>query len=167
MQHSEILSTMAEVSIVFAGFTGVVAMLGLGSDNQRVHGQMYQVGAMVGFSLIAALFSLVPLLLSAVGLSDAAVWRSASVGLLAALLAWTILGTMRLRYLRGRGVRLPRVLLKLMTLLTVLVSLVLLANAAGFLGSSAGGIYLICAFVPLLYATLFFVSVFLSIRVGE
>ncbi len=88
MQHSEVLSTLAEVSIVFAGFTGVVGMLGFQSENRRIHGQLFQVGAMIGFSLIAALFSLVPLLLSAVGLSDAAVWRSSSVGLVAALLGW-------------------------------------------------------------------------------
>ncbi len=167
MQHSEVLSTLAEVSIVFAGFTGVVGMLGFQSENRRVHGQMYQVGAMIGFSLIAALFSLVPLLLSAVGLSDAAVWRSSSVGLLAALLAWTIVGASRWRDLRGSGLRLPRVLPKLMTSLLVLVSVVLFANAAGFFSSRAGGIYLLCAFVPLLYATFFFVSVFISIRVGE
>ncbi len=48
MQHSEVLSTLAEVSIVFAGFTGVVGMLGLRSDNRRIHGQLFQVGAMIG-----------------------------------------------------------------------------------------------------------------------
>ena len=57
MQHSELLSTMAEVSIVFAGFTGVVGMLGFRSDDQRIHGQLFQVGAMTGYSLMAALFS--------------------------------------------------------------------------------------------------------------
>ncbi len=150
MQHSELLSTMAEVSIVFAGFTGVVGMLGFRSDNRHIHGQLYQVGAMIGLSLIAALFSLVPLLLSAVGLSDAAVWRSSSVGLLAALLAWTIVGASRWRGLRGSGLRLPRVLPKLMTSLLVLGSVVRVANADGFGRSRAGGIYLLCAFVALL-----------------
>ncbi len=164
MQHSELLSTMAEVSIVFAGFTGVVGMLGFRSDDQRVHGQLYQVGAMTGYSLMAALFSLVPLLLSAVGLSDAAVWRSSSAGLVAALLCWNTLGTIRMRGLQSSGLRW---MLLVMTSLTVFVSLVLLANAAGFFGSRAAGIYLLCVFVPLLYATLFFVRVFLSIRVGE
>ena len=168
MQHSELLSTMAEVSIVFAGFTGVVGMLGFRSDDQRIHGQLYQVGAMTGFSLMAALFSLVPLLLSAVGLSDAAVWRFSSGGLLAALLGWAFLGRLRMLYLRGSGIRLRADwLVKLMLSLTVLVSVVLFANAAGFLGSRAGGIYLLCVFVPLLYAAFFFVRVFLSIRVDE
>ncbi len=158
---------MAEVSIVFAGFTGVVGMLGFRSDNQRIHGQLYQVGAMTGFSLMAALFSLVPLLLSAVGLSDAAVWRSSSGGLLAALLGWAFLGRLRMLYLRGSGIRLRADwLVKLMLSLTVLVSGVLFANAAGFLGSRAGGIYLLCVFVPLLYAAFFFLRVFFSIRVG-
>jgi len=168
MQHSELLSTMAEVSIVFAGFTGVVGMLGLRSDNLRIHGQLFQVGAMTGFSLIAALFSLVPLLLSAVGLSDAAVWRFSSGGLLAALLGWTFLGRLRMRDLRRSGIPLRTDLLaKLMLWLTVPVVVVLFANAAGFLGSRAGGIYLLCVFVPLLYAAFFFLRVFLSIRVDE
>ena len=168
MQHSELLSTMAEVSIVFAGFTGVVGMLGLRSDNQRIHGQLYQVGAMTGFSLIAALFSLVPLLLSAAGLSDAAVWRSSSVGLLAALLGWGILGALRMRHLRGSGIHLRTDLsAKLMQLLIVPVFVALFAIVAGFLGSRAGGIYLLCVFVSLLYAAFFFLRVFLSIRVDE
>ncbi len=163
MQHSELLSTLAEVSIVFAGFTGVVGMLGFRSDNQRILGQMYQLGAMIGFSLIAAIFSLVPMLLSAVGLSDAAVWRSSSLGLLAALLGWSIVGTIRMRELRRSGYRTRRrVLAAVMNSLTVLVLLVLLANATGFLGARTEGIYLLCAFVPLLYAVFFFLRIFLS-----
>ena len=75
MQHTELLSTLAEVSIVFAGLTGVVGMLGFRSDNPALHGQLYQIGAMIGFSLIAALFSILPLLLSAVGLPDTAAFK--------------------------------------------------------------------------------------------
>jgi hypothetical protein len=160
--HSELLSTLAEVSIVFAGLTGVVGMLGFRSDNPVLHGQLYQIGAMIGFSLIAALFSIVPLLLSAIGLADVAVWRTSSLGLLAALLGWTAVGMTRLRDLRKSGYRGPRVLPKLMNALTVIVFLVLLASAAGFLGHHAGGVYLICVFVPLVYAAFFFLRAFLS-----
>ena len=162
MQHTELLSTLAEVSIVFAGLTGVVGMLGFRSDNPALHGQLYQIGAMIGFSLIAALFSILPLLLSAVGLPNTAVWRSSSLGLLAALLGWTAVGQNRLRVLRSVGYQGPAMLPKLMNALTAIVFLVLLASAAGFLGQHAGGAYLICVFIPLVYAAFFFLRAFLS-----
>ena len=118
---------------------------------------------MIGFSLIAAIFSLVPMLLSAVGLSDATVWRSSSLGLLAALLGWSIVGTIRMHELRRLGYRTRRrVLTAVINSLTVLVLLVLLANATGFLGARTEGIYLLCTFVHLLYAVFFFLRVFLS-----
>ena len=162
MQHTELLSTLAEVSIVFAGFTGVVGMLGFRSDSSEIHGQLYQIGAMIGFSLIAALFSIVPLLLGAIGLSDGTVWRASSVGLLAALIGWTIVGTIRMRDLRSSGYRGPRTLPRIMNWLTVLVFLVLFANAVGGLGPHTAGAYLLCVFVPLAYATFFFLRAFLS-----
>ncbi len=161
MQHTELLSTLAEVSIVFAGLTGVVGMLGFRSDNPALHGQLYQIGAMIGFSLIAALFSILPLLLSAIGLPDTAVWRSSSLGLLAALLGWTAVGQNRLRVLRSVGYQGPAMLPKVMNALTAIVFLVLLASAAGFLGDHAGGVYLMCVFGPLVYAAFFFLRAFL------
>jgi len=162
MQHAEILSTLAEVSIVFAGFTGVVGILGFRRDNPALQGQLYQIAAMIGFSLIAALFSIVPLIVSAMGLSDTAAWRFSSLGLLVALLGWTMVGRARLRNLQDSGYEGPRMLPKLMNLLSALLFLLLLANVAGLLGRHSGGIYLLGVFVPLVYAAFFFLRAFLS-----
>jgi hypothetical protein len=162
MQHAELLSTLAEVSIVFAGFTGVVGILGFRRDSPALHGQLYQIAAMIGFSLIAALFSIVPLLLSAMGLSDAAAWRFSSLGLLAALFGWTMVGRARLSDLRDSGYQGSQMLPKFMGLLTALLFLLLFANVAGLLGRHSGGIYLLGVFVPLVYAAFFFLRAFLS-----
>ena len=167
MQQSELLSTLAEVSIAFAGFTGVVGMLGFGSSNRRIRDQLFQVGAMIGFSLIAALFSLVPLLLSALGFSEPAVWRSSSLGLLAALVGWSIVGFVQIRQVTGSAYRFPGVFPKFMFALTGFVSLVLLANAAGFLAPRTAGTYVVCTFVPLLYAGLFFIRLFFPFRIDQ
>jgi len=162
MQHAEVLSTLAEVSIVFAGFTGVVGILGFRRDNTGLHGQLYQIAAMVGFSLIAALFSIVPLILSAIGLSGTTVWRLSSLGLLAAFVAWTKVGRARLRDLRDSGYEGPRMFPKWMISLTVVLLLLLFGNVGGLLGRHAGGVYLLGVFVPLLYAAFFFLRAFLS-----
>jgi hypothetical protein len=163
VQHTELLSTLAEVSIVFAGFTGVVGMLGLRTDDPGYQGQRFQIGAMIGYSLIAALFSIVPLILSAVGLSDAAAWRLSSVGLLAAMLGWTALGISRSRNLKRSGYRPVRMIQVIMRTTTAFILLILLANAVGFLGLHAGGAYVACVFIPLVYAAVFFLRAFLGV----
>ena len=164
VQHTELLSTLAEVSIVFAGFTGVVGILGFRTDHPAYQGQLYQVSAMIGFSLIAALFSIVPLILSAVGLSDAAAWRLSSVGLLAAVLGWTAIGISRSRDLKHSGYRPARMIGVLIRTITAFVLLILLANAVGFLGQYAGGVYVACVFIPLVYAAFFFLRAFLGVN---
>lgn len=139
-------------------------MLGFRTDHPAFQGQLYQVSAMIGFSLIAALFSLVPLVLSAAGLSDAAAWRFSSIGLLAAMLGWTAVGISRSRDLRRSGYRPPRIVGMLIRTITAFVLLVLLANALGFVGLYAGGAYVACVFIPLVYAAFFFLRAFLGVN---
>src|SRR5262245_8402971 len=145
MPNSELFATIAEVSIVFAGFTGVVATVGFRDSTQPNQSHLLHVGGMVGFSLIAALFALVPPLLSALELSDMVVWRVSSAGLASAMAAWQILGEVRWRSMKQLGNRdlSLRRFLVVVSATTALVVSALLVNTVGLL-SHAGGIYLIC-----------------------
>jgi hypothetical protein len=73
-----ILSTVAEVSIALAGFTGVVAVLG----NRRKHDwtpeERLQLRTLVETSLTALFASFVPSVLDLITTSEPAVWRSAN-----------------------------------------------------------------------------------------
>ncbi|MDJ0790170.1 MAG: hypothetical protein QNK05_25530 [Myxococcota bacterium] len=160
MQHEAVLTTLSEVSIVFAGFAGVVGALNLRNRTAEVLGQRYQAGAMVGFSLIAALFSLLPLILDGAGLSELAAWRTSSVALAAALFAWTALGRARMRALAETGLRLPERVALIMNSITGVAVLVLIGGGVGLL--DAAGAYIACVFLPLVYAAFFFLRAFLS-----
>ena len=163
MPGSELLAIIAEVSIVFAGFTGVVATLGFRDSAQPNWSHLLHVGGMVGFSLIAALFALIPLLLSELGLSDVTAWRASSIGLASAMVVWQTLGELRFRNVAQLGHRDPslRRFLLVVSITTALVALALFSSAVGLL-AQAGGVYMTCLFVSLAFAALWFVRVFLA-----
>jgi hypothetical protein len=160
VQHEAVLSTLSEVSIVFAGFAGVVGALNLRNNTAAMLGQRYQAGAMVGYSLIAALFSLLPLILDGAGLSELAAWRTSSVALAAALLAWTAFGRARMRALVESGLHVPGFVAVIMNSIIAATVLVLLGGVVGLLG--AGDAYVACVFLPLVYAAFFFLRAFMS-----
>lgn len=71
MLHSELLLTFAEIGVAFAGFASLISLLGAASeviDVSRLLG-------MVRTSLFATAFALFPFVPSALGVSEASVWR--------------------------------------------------------------------------------------------
>jgi hypothetical protein len=91
LDTQSVLTTVAEVSIALAGFTGVVAVLG----NRRKHDwtaeERLQLRTLVETSLTALFASFAPSVLYLVFSSEPAVWRSANL----------ILGTLHLANLIG------------------------------------------------------------------
>lgn len=86
MPESDLLLTIAEISIAFAGFASIVGVLGrrTSRDDPRLDGIRMQ--AMVVYSLLVVVFALLPVL-GATWSSSPSVWRLASAGLGAAGLA--------------------------------------------------------------------------------
>ena len=78
MVESEILLTIAEVAIAFAGFASLVAVLGQRSshDDPRVLGTRMR--GMILFSLLAVAFSLLPFILYRFELAESSMWRLSS-----------------------------------------------------------------------------------------
>jgi hypothetical protein len=75
MQYADTLSTIAEVAVALAGFTGVVAVLGRRSSGGWSAEELLQLRALVETSLTVFFVSFVPAILSSVVDSEAAVWR--------------------------------------------------------------------------------------------
>lgn len=79
MEYSEVLLTLTEVSVAFAGFSGVVAVFGRLDVTEWSVGDRYRFYSLVETSLAAAFLSLLPIGLDAVRLSPGFVWKSASI----------------------------------------------------------------------------------------
>lgn len=75
MQGAEILQTIAEVSVAFAGFTGVVVAFGRRPQQGSSAIDAHAFKAMLASSLQALLFSVLPFLLAASGLVEPVLWR--------------------------------------------------------------------------------------------
>jgi hypothetical protein len=79
---ADVLLTVAEVSIAFAGFASLIAIFGMRSVSATQTFDLLRYWVMLEFSLAALAFSLLPIILVFVGVSESIVWPGLS-GLLA------------------------------------------------------------------------------------
>lgn len=96
MEGEGILQTFAEVSVAFAGFTGVVAVFAHRGKQGWARAKVAQFRTMLTASLATVIFSLLPFFLHHAGLTDHLLWRTSS-GLLAVYLCWAAVGDTRHR----------------------------------------------------------------------
>jgi hypothetical protein len=78
LEQSDVLFALAEVSVAFAGFSRVVAAFGRRDPGTWSFTERRRFYALIEISLVALFFCVVPFCLSALHLSDAYVWRTAS-----------------------------------------------------------------------------------------
>jgi hypothetical protein len=79
LDTESVLSTVAEVSIALAGFTGVVAVLGNRRKHDWTADERLQLRTLVETSLTALFSSFAPAVLFLVFSSEPAVWRGANL----------------------------------------------------------------------------------------
>lgn len=79
MEHSDVFLTLAEVSVAFAGFSGIVAVFGRRDPGQWSAADRYRFFSLVETSLVAAFLSLVPFGCAAMRLSPELIWRLSSI----------------------------------------------------------------------------------------
>ncbi len=80
--YADLLLTMAEVSVAFAGFASITVLFrGRSAGDWTIPDQL-RYGAMLRGSLCACLFSLFPIVLLRAGLSEPWTWSLSSVGLI-------------------------------------------------------------------------------------
>jgi hypothetical protein len=100
VEHAETLRTIAEVATAFAGFSGVVVVLGHRAQREWTYRDTMAIGMLLLSSLGVVFFAFIPLLIDAAGVP---VWR-VSNGLLGAyhllFLIWSV------NHIRARKVEL-------------------------------------------------------------
>lgn len=142
MHDSDVLLTIAEVAVAFAGFASLVGILGQQDsvDPPLVLG--FRMRGMLLTSLVVVGFSLVPIVLGEYGLTARLVWVLASLALLVVSLwyvRWLLnavqeIGRARIRPNRlQRRVILPTLLLSLIAVALLLAANLLLASPALYL----------------------------------
>lgn len=84
LQGEGILQTIAELSVAFAGFTGVVVAFGR-RPGRGASIDAHAFVAMLASSLQALLFSMLPFLMAAAGMTEPRLWRVGSACMLVGL----------------------------------------------------------------------------------
>jgi len=155
------LSTIAQLGIGLAGFSGIVVALGY-RPQQLSSLDRVRVLALLFSSLGAALFATLPLILAASWSSPALIWRVSSLAFAAALLGFHAFTLSRPRTLSSAD---RAALHPAMWVLAVggslIFSLLLLWNAAGRGGEPSPGPYLWALYYQLVYSSVQFIRLLL------
>ena len=167
MANADLMLTVAEVAVTFAGFAGLVTVIAQRLSGADTHLATLRLQAMLMLSLLVAAFSFVPQLVAGFGLSEEAVWRASS-GLYG--LAWSgyMLFAMRLGLALQTARALPAgAALRINQVVHLISPLLLLAGAAGVWNSMTAQVYTVALFGMLYISGVLFVQVFVSLVRGE
>ena len=164
MQQNELLLTIAEVSLAFAGLVGIAGLFGSQSRPDLFRAQFFLVIAMVGYALIAALFAFLPFVIAALGASASTAFRICSFILALSISGWTAYGYSRARQLRKSGNSPPHGVAEFMAGTLLLVAIALLFGTLGLLGERASGFYTFAVFLQLAFSGYFFFRLVWSLR---
>jgi hypothetical protein len=167
VQEAELLFTIAEIAVAFAGFASIVSVLGrrYSKDDPRL--DSFRIRTMLQASLGAVFSSLFPFLPANFGVSDPLVWRiSALVG----VVAFGILGAewwLRYRELNRQGLRESAFIPYIFTALELGVFIPLILVIFGSFPQLAFRFYLAALYLLLLESGVFFFRVVTSLLVAK
>ena len=159
LDEAELLPTIAEISVAFAGFASLVSVFGARSSGAHLAPNLIRLRGMIETALLVLAFSLVPYLPYKFGMSSEASWRVAAVVFaLAALARVFLVGTRMLatspnRWFLGFGAA------------QGLAALLLLAAAPAFSLATVVGAYHLLLYLYLLTAAFLFLRA--ALRVFE
>ncbi len=160
----EILSTTAEVSVAFVGFS---ALIGVFRGSPGRLGELRMM-FMIDLGLIALVFSLLPHVFAHFGVSLQLIWRISSGLLGAAFMLEIVRLVLEIRKLPGEGLQpeAPRTAWVLASGV-VLVGLALAVNAIGWPSAPSFSVYFLGIFWLLLNAAIIFAASFWLGRSGS
>jgi len=159
MDPHDTLATLAEVAAAFAGFSGVVAALGVRSLSEIRALDRFRFANLLVVSVGAALFAFLPIVLQQFPIGSSAVWASSSA-LLAVFAVALLLKRWRAGLQLGPMTRGPLNLWMVTCWIGALsaICLLQLANIFEWPGSRSGAAYVAGVFGLLLLSGLQFIS---------
>ena len=141
MQSAQALSTLAEVSVAFAGFSGIVTVFRRRNPGEWSRLDRFRFRFMVEFSLATLALSLLPFFLSELGLPDSGVWGCSSVVLGGGAAYYLVRSLVRLRALVRGGEPVSRRVAAVSVTVGIGITVSAFLNATGWF-SQASGVYL-------------------------
>lgn len=149
--------------MAFAGLVGIAGLYGSQARPDVFRAQLFLVGAMVGFALLAGLFAFLPFVLGGLGLSTSASFRVCGLILAVGLASWMVYGYSRTLELGRSGVPPPRGVPQIMSALSLAFVAGLLLGSFGLFPERMQGIYTACVFLLLAYSSYFFLRLVWSL----
>ncbi len=164
MERHEILHTLAEVATAFAGFTGIVVVLGRRSIGEWRSNEKTIVSVLLASSLGVVLFAFVPDLGSAAQLSPSTTWRVSAFLFASYHLVVILASIVAIRRALARGEMLPIPKSLLLPVFTAGFSVIAAQylTAMGLLGAWLFFFYLLGLLWLLCIATLMFTVLLLE-----
>jgi hypothetical protein len=141
MQAADALTTLAQVSVAFAGFSGIVTAFRRRSPGEWSDLDRFRFRFMVEFSLATLALSMLPLFLVELGLSEPRAWTVASLVLGGGALSYLARSALQLRRLLAAGEQVSRTLAAVSVAIGIAVAASAFGNAAN-LFSHPSGVYL-------------------------
>lgn len=156
MNLTEFLVTCSSIGVAFAGFAGIVAVIGARATGGWRPADVVRFWQMIEVALMASLIPLVPFLYAALELSDATVWAASSLTLAAvqvlhmARAVWRTVVVGRADATVSLGFTLPY------TIIATIIAGVLVLNATGIVYRHSPGPFLVGVFWQVSLAAVLF-----------
>jgi len=141
MKAAQALAALAEVSVAFAGFSGIVTVFRRRNPGEWSRLDRFRFRFMVEFSLATLALSLLPFFLSELGLPESRVWGLSSVVLGGGAFLYLVRSVVRLHTFLSTGEPVNRRLAAVSVAVGIGITVSALLNATG-LFSQASGVYL-------------------------
>jgi hypothetical protein len=129
MEGSDVLIVIAEVSVAFAGFAGIVAVFRQRDLEEWALLDAARFRFMVEFSLTTILFALLPFVFHYLGASPTATWSACSALMAATIGGLLVIASFRVHFLRSQASGFSPALLHFMQAVTLLTIALLVLNA--------------------------------------
>jgi hypothetical protein len=138
VQAAEALAALAQVSVAFAGFSGIVTAFRRRSPGEWSRVDRFRFRFMVEFSLATLALSLIPFFLTELGCGEARVWSASSLVLGAGALLYLTRSALDLRRVVAAGERVSWTLAAVSVAVGIAVAASAFANAAGAFARPSG-----------------------------
>lgn len=165
MLNADFFQTLAQITVSFAGFAGVVNTLGRSNLNAKA--RSFRIRSLIGWSLFSFFFSILPFFISQFGLSELQVWRICCFLIAVGQTTGTALVWMQLIPLYRERLLDSKPIAIFITCISIIIVIALFASSFKVFPELEAGIYLTGVLWALAQACYLFVRLVLFVQPSE
>ena len=161
--ESNLLLTIAELAVGFAGFAGLTAIVAQAFSGNRLAWEAHRLRSMLMVSLIAAAYSLLPHVVHVARKETGDVWQPSAAVFLAGWIVYFTRTQMRIRRLTAAGVPFPRAIMRFNMSLHWVAAGLLAGTGLGWVRDFAPTAYVLALGIFLYFAAYMYARVVSSV----